>query len=117
MGKLYNFIRLIRKYSVTYELLTTSEGGYVNGKYQAGVSTTEERKGAIVPLPQRKIYQSGGYYTSKDRTLFSSTPIVSALKDTKVRYQGSTFNVEEETPYGDYSDAYIYTLKWVSTVD
>lgn len=116
MGKLYNFVRLIKKYSVTYELITTSEGGYVNGKYQKGISTVTEMYGAIVPLTERKIYQSGGNYSTKDRQLFSSVPITAPLKDTKVRYKGETYNVEEETNYSDYSDAYVYLLRWVSAV-
>lgn len=117
MGKLYDFIRLIKKYSVKYEVVTASEGAYVNGKYQQGIITLEERYGAIVPLSERKIYQSGGNYTSKDRQLFTTMPITSPLKDTKIRYKGDTYSIEEETPYSDYADAYVYVLRWVSASD
>ena len=117
MAKLYNFVRLIAKYSVEYTVTIKAKGSYVDGKYQQGVPTESTERGAIVPLAQRKIYQSGGAYTTNDRQLYRTTPITDALEDVTVKYKGNTYNVEEETDYSDYGDVYVYLLKWVSKFD
>ena len=113
MVERYNFVDLIRRHSVTFELLTYSGGSYVGGKFQNGDETVSERSGAILPLTDRKIYQSGGTYTTKDRALYMSTPLEGALKTLRVRYKGNVYSVEDERDFEDYSEAYIYTLKWV----
>lgn len=113
MAKLYNFTRLITKYSVQFTLISVSEGGYVGGKYVSGGEVEMPLTGAIVPYPDSKIYQSGGYLTQKDRQLYMKTPISSPLKGAKVEYKGDIYNIEQNTDYGDYADAYIYALKWV----
>lgn len=113
---MYNFVDLIRRHSVPFELVSNSGGSYIDGKWKNGLQTISARFGAIIPLPERKIYSSGGTYTSKDRNLFMSTPITSPLKETQVRYKGDLFNIEEETDYSDYSAAFIYVLRWVSAV-
>lgn len=116
MGKLYNFDRLIDKYSVDFTLVSTAEGGFVDGKYVAGEATETPCRGAIVPMSERKIYQSGGSYTDKDKQLYMRTAIPAPLKLTKVRYKNNNYNIEQVTDYDDYADAYIYTLKWVGAV-
>lgn len=111
MGKLYNFTRLIRRYSVEYELISYEEGKYVNGKYVEGEKTITTGKGAIVPYGDSKIYQSGGTLTKKDRQLFSSVEIPEWEKK-KLRYGSDLYAIENVTAYKDYADAYIYSLKW-----
>lgn len=112
----YDFVDLIRRHSVTFEVLTYAEGSYVGGKYQNGSETVSEGSGAILPMTDRKIYQSGGTYTTQDRTLYMFTPLEGALKTLQVRYKGNVYNVEEAQDFSDYSEAYIYTLKWVEPV-
>lgn len=113
MAKLYNFTRLITKYSVPFTLITVSEGGYVGGKYVSGEEVETPLTGAIVPYPDSKIYQSGGFLTQKDRQLYMKTPISNPLKSAKVLFKGDIFTIEQDTNYEDYADAYIYALKWV----
>lgn len=115
MGKLYNFVRLINKYSNTFELITESEGAYVNGKWQAGLATVTEMEGAIIPLSESKIYQSGGTLKKTDRQLYTTTPITDL--NAKIRYKGKTYSIEEDTNWEDYADAYFYILKWVNSFD
>lgn len=117
MAKLYNFNRLIDKYSVDFTLLSTSKGGYVGGKYVSGEETATAYRGAIVPVSDSKIYQSGGTLTTKDRQLFMRTPIAQALTNAKVRFKNNEYNIEQVTDFDDYADAYIYLLKWVSAFD
>jgi len=111
--KLYNFNRLIDKYSVEFTLVVASEGHYDGGEYVKGAEVETACKGAIVPISDSKIYQSGGTLTTKDRQLFMRVPINQPLKTVKVRFKGSAYSIEQETNFDDYSDAYIYLLKWV----
>lgn len=113
MPKLYNFNRLIEKYSVDFTLVTFSEGGYVGNEYVKGEEVQTPCRGAIAPMPNSKIYQSGGTLTTKDRQLFMRTPFEKPLTNAKVLFKGNTYNIEQSTDYGDYADAYIYNLKWV----
>ena len=117
MVERYDFTDLIKRHSVPFELVSHSGGEYVGGVWQNGSETVSGRSGAIIPLSERKIYQSGGTYTSKDRHLYMTTPIESALKETQVRYKGNLYDIEEEKDYSDYSAAYIYVLRWVSSFD
>lgn len=118
MSKLYNFERLIQKYSVDFIIETEGEGGqYIGGKYVPAEAASLQCRGAIVPMSESKVYQSGGTYTAKDRQLFMRQPIRSALTKAKVIYKGNRYNIEQETNFEDYANAYIYLLKWVSTVE
>jgi len=112
--KLYNFTRLIRKYSVTF-CLHRIQGAYVGGKWEKGGETVQEMRGAIVPMGDRKIYSSGGTYTSKDRELYLMRPLEAPLSDLRVVYKGNTYTVEVGRIYEDYADVAVYTLKWVGT--
>ena len=113
----YDFRDLIQEHSKTFELVSHSGGEYVGGKWQSGSESVSVRSGAIIPLSDRKIYKSGGTYTSKDRHLYMITPITEALKETQVRYKGSLYNIEEEKDFSDFSAAYVYVLKWVENFD
>lgn len=114
--KLYNFERLIKKYSGDFTLVSTAKGEYIGGKYVEGEKTETGCKGAFVPMSERKIYQSGGTYTSKDYTLYMTEPIPKAFETVKAIYKGNEYNIEQATDYEDYADAYIYNAKWVSAV-
>ena len=102
----YNFVDLIRRHSVPFEVLTYTEGGYdARGKYQQGTETISNHFGAILPMTDSKIYESGGTYTTKDRTLYMSTPLPQPMKNLKVRYDGMTYKVESTQDFSDYSHA------------
>lgn len=114
--KLYNFKRLIQKYSVPFVVETERAGRYESGKWVEGGAVSREVAGAIVPLAERKVYSSGGYYTSKDRELYV-VPSITDFDKSKVIYKGNVYRLEEETNYSDYADAAVYVLKWVSAFD
>lgn len=113
MSKLYDFRRLVTKYSNSFTLVRKAEGSYQNGRYQEGEETQETKRGAIIPFTQRKIYQSGGYLTATDRQLYMLERIEGALTGAKVIYKGKTYSIEEDTDYTDFSDVSVYILKWV----
>lgn len=113
MKKLYNFSRLVRKYSNPFTLTVYGTGTHVDGRYQKGQPTEYSKFGAILPLSQRKIYQSGGTLTSADRQLYMLERIEESLKGSRVTYQGKTYAIEEDTDYTDFSDVSVYVLRWV----
>lgn len=114
MAKLYNFIRLINKYSQAFTVEVEQGGTYDGGIYQPAEPQVYELTGAIVPLGESKIYHSGGAYTAQDRDLYMHTPIPDALKQGVVRYKGNKYTIEELTDFDEYADAYIYRLKRVN---
>ena len=69
MGLLYNFERLIKKYSADCQLLSESSfGSYVGGEWIPDEAPPSQGiTGAVIPMMERKIYQSGGTYTEQDR--------------------------------------------------
>ena len=117
MGKLYNFVRLIKKYSHPFTVEIEKDGEYEGGIYVPGEKSVYELNGAIVPLGERKLYYLGGSYTDQDRDLYMKDKIPDALKQGVVHYKGNTYTIEQETDYDDYANAYIYRLKRVSVND
>lgn len=115
--KFYNFNRLIDKYSVNFTFVSRGDGEYVGGQWVKGNEIKKTCKGAIVPLSDQKIYQSGGTYTSRDRQLYTKTKLFDALNESKVVYKNNLYSIESEVDYDDYADVYVYTLKWVSVFD
>lgn len=117
MPNIYRFKRLIDKYAVPFDLEIETVGYRDDlGEWQPGIKATTEQRGALVPLTQRQIYQSGGRYTDADRTLVISKSVVIPPK-AKVHYKGQTYHVEALIPYEDYADFNSYSLKHVSAFD
>ena len=114
--KLYNFTRLIQKYSVPF-CLHRSQGAYVGGKWEPGGEIVQRLFGAIVLMKDHKIYSSGGTYTQQDRELYLTTPLKAPLSDYRVVYKGNTYAVEEGRNFEDYADVAVYVLKRVSGVN
>ncbi|WP_426005355.1 hypothetical protein [Bacillus sp. DWP3-1] len=113
----FNFMKLIDKYSVTFDLIVQSEGDYDDiGRWQDGEPITTTQKGALVVLPSQLIYQSGGRLTTFDRQLYISKSVEIPLKS-KVIYKGSSYHVESTNPFEDYADFNSYILKAVSSFD
>ncbi len=111
--KLYDFTRLINKYSVEFCLHQT-QGSFVAGKWEQGGERVKKMRGAIVPMKDKKLYDSGGTYTSKDRELYLTQPLRGDLSSYNVVYRGNAYAVEEGRNFEDYADAAIYVLKWQS---
>lgn len=114
--KLYNFSRLIMKYGVNFEIIE-ADGKYIGGHWTEGKTETRNGFGAVIPLTERKIYQSGGSYTAKDRQLYTFKSLQGDLRNIKVRYKDNVYSVEQETDYSDYSDVFIYLMKYVGLFD
>ena len=110
-----NFENLIDRYSVDFEIIAKSGGEYIAGEYVEKRSDPLPSRGAIVSIPRRKIYQSGGYLTAKDLRLFVYDPLQG--EDLKIKYKGSLYSVEDDTDYSEFAGVTAYILKWVSSFD
>jgi hypothetical protein len=121
--KRFAFERLIKKYTVSFLLekeankdpkTITADDYDDQGRYKGVLNPSVMAQGALLPLPARVIYQSGGRLTEQDRTLYSldhDIPVKS-----KIHYKGMVYHVESKTPYEDFADFSVYTLKAVSGV-
>ena len=117
MGKIYDFSRLIDKYSNIVELITEEKGKYEDGKYVSEQSSVTEINAVVIPYTESKVYQSGGTIKKTDRQLYVKTPIPVPLEKVKIRYHSKTYSVEEDINYSDYADVYVYQIKWVNNFD
>lgn len=108
---LYHFERLIKKFSTTFQLEIKGETTYKAGEPITQIAEIREAIGAILPVNMHKIYQSGGTLTQQDRELYSRYPIA---KSSEIIYKSDRYSIEGNADYSDFSNAYIYTLKWLS---
>lgn len=113
---MYDFNRLIEKYSASFLFKGVSDGHYEGGIFVPSDVDPTPMMGAIVPIKSQKIYQSGGTLTSKDKQLFCSTQLVGSLDGAKIIYKGDSFSIETDTDYTDYAEVCVYLLKWISGV-
>lgn len=115
MPNLYRFRRLIEKYSVPCQLISRETGSYDNdGIWREPHDVTRDTKAAVLPVPERTLYESGGRYTAADRLIISleSYPMQSHLL-----YKEQKYRIEEIADFTEYADFNQYLAKWVSDVD
>lgn len=102
---------MIREYSLPFELVTRSEGSFDQenaGRWTPGEDVKTMEQGALIPLPTKIIYDSGGALTTKDRHLFITKPVPIG---SECHFKNDIYVVQGETDWGDYADAYKYILK------
>jgi len=115
MAKLYNFARLVGKYSVPCQHVARQPGGYdEDGIWHEPQDVTVDTKAAILPVPERTLYESGGRYTTADRLIIS---LEQYPMQSHIVYKGQKYRIEETADYTEYADFYQYLAKWVSAVD
>lgn len=116
-----SFGDLIEEFSVEFEMLFPSEAEPTQKYDDLGKPIKTDNPvpimavGALIPLPQKVIYESGGRLTESDRQLYSLNHDIP--HKTKIYYGGVTYHVESKTPYHPYSDFSLYILKGVSAFD
>lgn len=113
---LFKFQRLIDKYSIPCTLVTQSEGAFIAGDYVDGEEIKTDIMGALLPVPERKMYNSGGYYTAKDRQLYTLAEIDTST-ECYIVHNNQKYKVESTTDCKEYADFNLYDLKWVSSFD
>lgn len=111
-----DFSRIIEKYSTDFTIIEFSEGNYEDGEYVKGNEIRNPKKGAIFPMSQRKIYNSGGNYKTQDKQLYT-TQYISLETEKFILHNKRKYKIEEDTDYSDFADIYIYILKRVDSFD
>ena len=114
--KLYNFARLIKKYTVCCQLVNTAEGKWKAGEWVAGEVNTTDICGAIVPMSEKRINNSGGDYKQGDCEFITTSPL-ELNSDTFILYKDKRYKLEDSTDYSDYADFYNYVARRVSAFD
>ena len=113
---LYHLQRLIKKYTVFCKLENTQEGEWVSGEWVEGETTTTDIAGAIVPISEKRINNSGGDYKQGDCEFITTNPL-ELNSDTYILYKDKRYKLEDSTDYSDYSDFYTYIARRVSAFD
>lgn len=113
---LYNFTRLIKKYSTDVTFILGSTEGYWNddGEFVSGEPVTEDRNCAVIPFDMRTIAQLGGVVTQSDRQVYSITPF---KHDDKFEHQGMKYKIDTSIDFTPFGDFYRYVAKGVSSFD
>ena len=114
--KRYNFARLIKKYAVSCQLENTTEGVWRAGEYHEGQNTLTDISGAVVPISEKRIQNSGGSYKQGDCEFITTQPIVIHSK-TYLIHKGKRYKLEDSTDYSDYADFNVYLARRVSAFD
>ncbi len=115
MGILYHFERLIKKYAIDFQVVTLKDGHYEAGDWIEGeMKSCDWRSGAIIPLPEEKIFGSGGTYKKEDKRLFvlEEIPFHAYVLINNKKYQ-----VLEDIDFSYYAGFYSYILKRVDSFD
>ena len=113
---LYKFERLIKKYSANCQLVTYPEGQWKAGKWVTGEPTTTEIKGAVVPISEKRIQNSGGSYKQGDCEFITLQP-VEPTSDTFLVYKDKKYKLQDNTDYSEYADFKTYVARRVSSFD
>ena len=113
---LYNFSRLIKKYSVECQLVNVTEGNWKAGTWQEGDTTKTEIKGAIVPITEKRIQNSGGSYKQGDCE-FITTELIEINSNTYLVCNDKKYKLQDSTDYSNYADFNIYIARRVSAFD
>lgn len=113
---LYQMKRLIRRYEVPLKLIVEEPAAIDpnSGIYRKTAPVTNDFRGAVVPMPARLVYESGGRYTREDHVLYSTWGLPNKAK---VVFNGGIYSVEEKTDFTTYADFFQYVIRWVSAFD
>lgn len=114
--KLYNFARLIKKYAVDCQLVTFEDGRWIAGEWEQGEKSETDIKGAVVPITEKRIQNSGGTYKQGDCEFITTQPIM-ITGNTYLVVHGKKYKLEDSTDYSDYADFNTYVARRVSAFD
>ena len=113
---LYKFERLIKKYTVSCKLINFKEGKWQGGEWVSGENEETDIKGAIVPISEKRINNSGGDYKQGDCEFITVKPL-ELNSDTYIIYNDKRYKLEDSTDYSEYADFYTYIARRVSAFD
>lgn len=116
MSIIYRFKRLIDKYSVPFSIEIVGASYYNDiGEKVTAENAWEGHRGALVPLGDQQIAQSGGTLTEADRMLYFTGPKLA--NGTRIKHEDKIYHVLRINPHETYGDFNSYTVKYVSSFD
>ncbi|MGP1567976.1 MAG: hypothetical protein ACTTHM_04610 [Peptoanaerobacter stomatis] len=110
---LFDFKKLVQKFSKTPPIMLIEQGGYYDyengGEYVQGTITKKEFEGAIVPLSYQELkYEENGRYKSEDRKLYCYKHF--EIGD-KIEHKKHIFTIDKKKDYSDFDEnLHIYYL-------
>lgn len=111
---MYNFSRLIKKYSRDTTLYGETEGQWIGGKWVEGESTKETIKLAIIPFDIQTIAQLGGTVTNADAQIYSLREL---KHGDEIEQNGHKYTVDTSANFKPFGNFYRYIAKGVSSFD
>ncbi|GGA31101.1 hypothetical protein [Psychrobacillus lasiicapitis] len=111
---MYNFVRLINKYSGPITAYEKSEGAWINGKWVEGKESPVIRSVAIIPFDMKTIAQLGGLITNGDAQIYS---LKTFQHGDKIERNGHKYLVDTSGNFTPFGDFYRYIAKGVSSFD
>ena len=115
---MYNFKRLIRKYSKNPVYYMQETGGHYDysqgGIWVEGTVDAMEFEGAVVPLSNQDLkYDEGGTYTAQDRKLYT---YITFDTGQKIKHKGLEYTIQEKRDYEDFGEGLnIYFMRRVGS--
>ena len=103
---MYNFKRLISKYSKTPFFIVEETGGHYDysqgGIWVEGTLTETEQEGAVVPLTNNDLqYDENGTYTTQDKKIYTYNDYE---KGQKIKHKNVFYTIQEKRDYIDFDD-------------
>lgn len=111
---MYNFTRLINKYSGPVTAYIKGEGSWLNGKWVDCIETPVTRQAALIPFDIKTMTQLGGLVTNGDVQLYSLIPF---MQGDKIEKDGDKYKVDTSANFKPFGDFYRYIAKGVSSFD
>lgn len=111
--KHFEFADFVEEFRVDFIVIDETPGDYNDaGTWVEGIPTPRDMYGIILPLSTDDMrFEANGSYTAMDRKIYTTTPLIIGQK---IEYKGQAFTIDQDKPYSDYADVYIYFAKGVS---
>lgn len=109
---MFNFGNMVDRYGTECKRLGQKSGSWEDdGDWIEGdEETTSFFIGAVGPLSVDDLkYVEDGTYSERDRRLYTTEKF--KLKQ-KFEHEGVPYTIQNEVPYGNLSDVYIYIARW-----
>lgn len=111
MIKPFQFADFVAEFYVPFTYFAQSDGYYNDdGDWVEGGETPEQSGGIVLPLSEDDMnYSEAGTYSTKDKKVYTTSPFEEGQK---IEYKGNKYTIQNFKDYSEYSDVYIYYMRW-----
>ncbi|MFF5994278.1 hypothetical protein AAGS61_05925 [Lysinibacillus sp. KU-BSD001] len=110
MPEKMRFAEVIESQGVPFIAHIKGKGGYVDGEWVSDAEVATETVGIILPLTEDILnFVENGTYTNKEKKLLTTT---SLAEGTRCEYKSEFYTVEAFKDFSDYTDVFIYVMRW-----